>query len=687
MPKPARFTLVWSQERDLYELYDNGQLLLQADGAPWLSWLTTHTAFAFRGKHGRFNLLKETRKQNGEGYWYAYQRQGKRTTKRYVGRSVEVVLARLEEIGRAFVATSSSLPLSIEKFLLPEEETVRTVVLQASRWYEQWGQVTKAIELVLQVQGPKYAASMIERYLMQHGFDDLHEFPMLRRWLEQLPTDILALYPLLCLHKAQILSLSFVPEQPPPRMLAQMDTLLQMAEARWHAQGNTARLGEVYAFRASLAIRQGAQERACSYARQALHWLPPSSQRWRGVCLNLLGADALSHGQLIQAQELLQEALTIWTNLHHPHGARSCMLLLAALYFEQGALQVAAACYRRVVYEAREVGDREDLIPALIGLAQISYEWNDLEVAAQLAQEAWDMSEQMGSPELLMRATFVLIRLCFLHGEKALVQQHLASLLARCAARPDLSAEVRLCQMHYWLMEGDVTTVQHHLDALTIPAGEAYTRIREQQQLLQLRVFLERKKQHQDFEALERLQTEREWMLQELQLLMTGLHLAGRRRMLLELQLLMTRLHLAEKRIEDAHQLLSAALLFAHTEGYLRTFLDEGQELAALLHLMRAHVTEAPLLKYLQTLLHAFAAEPDTPHRVMAEIEPLSRQEQRVLRLVLAELSYPEIARELVVSVNTVKTHVNHIYRKLNVHSRREARSVVLDLHLLSSQR
>jgi LuxR family maltose regulon positive regulatory protein len=57
-----------------------------------------------------------------------------------------------------------------------------------------------------------------------------------------------------------------------------------------------------------------------------------------------------------------------------------------------------------------------------------------------------------------------------------------------------------------------------------------------------------------------------------------------------------------------------------------------------------------------------------------------------VLHLLVAELSYPEIARELVVSINTVKTHVNSIYRKLNVHSRREARAVVQQLHLFSSE-
>ena len=64
-------------------------------------------------------------------------------------------------------------------------------------------------------------------------------------------------------------------------------------------------------------------------------------------------------------------------------------------------------------------------------------------------------------------------------------------------------------------------------------------------------------------------------------------------------------------------------------------------------------------------------------------IEPLSPQEQRVLRLLAAGRSNPEIAQELVVSVNTVKTQLQSIYRKLNVKSRWEAGEAARRLKLL----
>jgi LuxR family maltose regulon positive regulatory protein len=64
-------------------------------------------------------------------------------------------------------------------------------------------------------------------------------------------------------------------------------------------------------------------------------------------------------------------------------------------------------------------------------------------------------------------------------------------------------------------------------------------------------------------------------------------------------------------------------------------------------------------------------------------VEPLSQRERKVLRLLAAGLSNPEIADELVVSLNTVKTQVSSIYRKLNVTNRKEAIAAARSENLL----
>jgi LuxR family maltose regulon positive regulatory protein len=111
----------------------------------------------------------------------------------------------------------------------------------------------------------------------------------------------------------------------------------------------------------------------------------------------------------------------------------------------------------------------------------------------------------------------------------------------------------------------------------------------------------------------------------------------------------------------------------------------------ALLRAILPMIGKEPPDTYVRTLLRAFARQqleqfaPSVSGSpvVASLIEPLSPQEQRVLRLLVAGYSNPEIAEALVVSTNTVKTHVGNIYRKLNVKSRKEAHEAVRGQHLL----
>ena len=121
---------------------------------------------------------------------------------------------------------------------------------------------------------------------------------------------------------------------------------------------------------------------------------------------------------------------------------------------------------------------------------------------------------------------------------------------------------------------------------------------------------------------------------------------------------------------------LERALTLAEPEGYVRIFIDEGPTMAALL---AAEHRVAP--SYVRRLQTAFNRPADNQQTL---IEPLSDREREVLRLLATDLSGPQIARELVVSLNTVRTHTKSIYAKLAVNSRREAVRRGDELDLLS---
>jgi LuxR family transcriptional regulator, maltose regulon positive regulatory protein len=130
-----------------------------------------------------------------------------------------------------------------------------------------------------------------------------------------------------------------------------------------------------------------------------------------------------------------------------------------------------------------------------------------------------------------------------------------------------------------------------------------------------------------------------------------------------------------------AAQALTRALSIGEAKGLRRLFLDQGEGLARLLKKLIPGISRRPLAVYAAGLLPGSAPAVQSPPAAL--VEPLSAQELRVLRLLAAGLSNPEIARELVVSTNTIKTQVKSIFRKLSVSTRREARDAARELNLL----
>jgi ATP/maltotriose-dependent transcriptional regulator MalT len=144
--------------------------------------------------------------------------------------------------------------------------------------------------------------------------------------------------------------------------------------------------------------------------------------------------------------------------------------------------------------------------------------------------------------------------------------------------------------------------------------------------------------------------------------------------------------HHVNSDLTQAKKSLSDAITIGQAKGFCRIFLDEGRRMATLLQAILPALTNRTLSLFATTLLHSFSPEMTShlaANSFTVQIEALSHQELRVLRLLVAGLSNTDIAQELVVSTNTVKTHVKSIYRKLNITSRNEARQVARELKLV----
>jgi LuxR family maltose regulon positive regulatory protein len=222
------------------------------------------------------------------------------------------------------------------------------------------------------------------------------------------------------------------------------------------------------------------------------------------------------------------------------------------------------------------------------------------------------------------------------------------------------------------LADGDLAAVQRWITGLDRSGGPLFPFATEQETLLLARWHLAQGRGEAALQLLQDL----EHVAQE----------TGRRRSAFEAQVLLALVYAAHKEPGQARHILLTLLAHTCTEGYLRLFLDEGEALAMLLRPLVLHLREQPLLASLRGILRAFPGSGGTQATSPATLlpEPLSAQELRILRLLVPGRSNAEIARELVVSVNTVRTHMQNIYRKLDAHNRAAAVEVARQLHLLS---
>ncbi len=536
----------------------------------------------------------------------------------------------------------------------------------ASQWYETHGLIEEAIESALTAQAFDRAARLIEQAIEQRGINEQYT---LGRWAGKLPEAVLHAHPIVCFSYALVVL--FTSDRYAPATLNRVEKLLDVAEGAWRSTNDEAHLGQALALRSTVALWRGDLARAFAQARASLDLLPVHDVFWRGVSLLNVGMDETLQGHITTALEILIETRAVCGAAQNIHGVLAATFLLGDACAWSGEFDQAAQLYEQVLTEA--IGGEEmldDQASAALGLAQIAYEYDDLDRAEQQAVQARDLSQRRSNEEVKARAALLLARIQQARGQSDDAQNTLHA----CAAhtqRPLLLREIQLWQARLAWLSGDGEAARRWV--MANPAQDTLPLVQQEQAaLLQAQVKLI---DQQPAEALALLEPWRD-----------DAHRHGRLRSELEILCAQALAHWQQENPARAQKALTQALTLAQPKGYRRLFLDQGNPLAELLQAVTPDLGKRPAATYATLLLRAFAAaRSGQPGSAVSSplLEPLSTQEQRVLRLLAAGLSNPEIARELVVSPNTIKTQVQSIYRKLNVNSRAEAADMARQLKLL----
>ena len=550
------------------------------------------------------------------------------------------------------------------------EERLRMLSLRASFWYEQHAMAEEAVEATLLAHEFERAASLIEQIDIDGQSSELHTA---HRWLKQMPETVFSTHPLLCWLVALSLLAPQEGDSTPVVENPRVEVLLHMAEEGWLRQDNPTSLGLIPALRAISAWRSGQFERAMEYAHQALVRLPDDRQdrrrqQFRGICLFVVGTGYMAKGQFGEARPCFFEAYEGSQNTDDRHFTSSMLLLVGACSYALGDLHQAHECYQQALAAGRRQEDREILAQALRNLASIAFEWNELATAEQQTHEAQTLALE-SEMDLHSSAAFQLALLAHARGQITSAQQQVAALVARLETTATPEAALRLPSVLIFsarlaLEVGDLQTANHILETPGL-CEQAEARI------FQARLNLS---QGKPYEA--RLQLE--YLLPAVQT----------RHQAIELRVLLALAYAACQEGHEARQWLQQALSQARAEGFVRIFLAEGEPLHRLLRQLVPTIQQRELRAYAQSILRAFAQIDGEQASGAASsdtllVEPLSPQERRVLRLLVAGETNRQIAQELVVSIYTVKDHLKHLYNKLGVSNRLQASETARRLKLI----
>ena len=595
-----------------------------------------------------------------------------------------------------------------------QPELVPLLHIRAARWYEAAGEMREAIAHALAAPDYPLAASLMEQAAPDFWLSG--EVSTVHTWVLALPIAVLRAHTRLALDAALRLlnsitigtqtvhaSIQAQVERTCTRMeeilrrkpeLALSDAEVALIHRRLHVLRALIEVTALIKHGDRERLRQLAQEIEVLPQDEEVRWnlIPLYFTFWRIALLQNEGASLIS--RLLPAKQQMREAGDYLVMIR-------VMAWLAFAYTQAAQWhQVQQECLEALAL-VEQSGARTIMAGYLYHfLFQVSYAWNRLEEAFDWLERLQRIAHDWQESDLLARGEILSARLSLARGDLESSQQALQQLEALIEQEgfANHAPWLTTLRVQWWLAQGNLAEAEAWAAQTTL-SPDAWDPLRKGEVLMLVRVALAQQKSAQAVQTLER------WSryLDRPEDIDTAIEF---------LVLSMVALHQSGKREQAA---LAAARLFAMTEpeGYVRVYLDAGEPMKQVLKtLLEAPQDDEPHTRavsisrsYVMRLLAIFEQEerrsiqerdasraattrralPQSPQSSVqrALIEPLSPQEQRVLRLLVDGRTYTEIAEALVVSPNTIKTQVSSIYRKLGVSRRAEAITLTQRLHLL----
>ncbi|MCC7129596.1 MAG: AAA family ATPase [Anaerolineae bacterium] len=533
--------------------------------------------------------------------------------------------------------------------------------IRASQWYEDNSLAFEAFRHATAANDVERAERLVESEAIGLHFRSV-AMPVLD-WLTSLPKPVLDTRPRLWVRSATL-----------ALMVGQttgVEEKLQATEAVFAAQTASQDaepddqtrdlIGQIACARATLALFRYDPDAMIVQARRALEFLYPENLTYRFTANWALTTALMFRGDRAGAAQACQECIDISQKSGHVFSKILAANNMGALWEMENQLFQAAEIYRQAL---RLFGDhpQPNASIALLGLARICYEWNDLNAAEQYGQQSLELFQQFDRAiDRFIVSEVFLARVKLARGDVEGAASQLAQAEQSARQKNFLLRlpEIAALKVSVLLRQGQVAAAAQLVQQHDLP-------------LCQARVLI--------------AQGEPSAALAMLELLRQEMEEKGWADELLKVMVLQTIALYAHGEKKKAVQVLGEVLALTETNGFIRLFIDEGELMAELLSAAAA-LGFSP--DYANKLLAAYEVEMkgEQPTSTIPDpsflIEPLSPRELEILRLIAQGLSNTEISRRLFLTLNTIKGHNWHIFSKLQAQNRTEAVARARELGLL----
>ena len=561
---------------------------------------------------------------------------------------------------------------------------------RASAWFEQHDLPADAIQHALAAKDFDRAAGLVE--LIGPATEDGRiQSTAFLGWLKALPIELI--------HRRPVLNVWYAYTLLGQGEMEAAAARFQDAERRLEPAVATAEMvvvdreqfqllpATIAIGRAYIAQTLGNIPDTVKHASRVLELVPEDQHRRRAQAAMMLGMTHWASGNLPAAERVFADyTLKLRASGNLPD-AISTSMVLAEIRLTLGRLHAAIETVEQCLQFVRDQGEPVPLEIADLHreLSELYLEQGNLEVAAHHLQIAKELGDKAGLPILRYR-------LCLAQARFNQAQADLAGALAMLAEaarlyirsplpdfRPIPALKARL-----WLAQGRLTNALEWAREPGLSPDDDLSYLREFEYITFAKILIAQYQSDRlsgDIHAATRL----------LDRLLHAAEEGCRIGSVIEILILQARAHQAQGNTSAALAVLDRALTLAEPEGYVRVFVEEGEAMRLLIADCRVLIEkqkrdrDRQLIDYTRKLLTAFASQTAGPQSAFANqkseiknqqlemVEPLSERELEVLRLLKTELSGPEIARELMVSLSTLRTHTQNIYTKLGVTNRRAA--------------